>query len=126
MRHVRSEASKRVMGPTPLFPATSSAQLSSLPIPSGETSPTPVTATRRGEEARGMVCSVLRGVLLDVLDGVLHLLDLLRGLVRNLDVEGFLERHDQLDGVERICAEVVHERSFGGHLIRIDRKSTRL
>src|SRR6267154_3792209 len=36
-----------VIGPTPLTPATRFFQLSSVPIPSAQTSPTPVTTTRR-------------------------------------------------------------------------------
>src|SRR5712675_2799995 len=40
-------ASKCVIGPTPLTPATRFFQLSSVPIPSAQTSPTPVTTTRR-------------------------------------------------------------------------------
>src|SRR5262245_25941588 len=94
MRLATGLASNRVIGPTPLFPASNASQLAALPTPSGDTRPTPVTATRRGAEARGMTASVLRRVLLNVLDGVLDLRDLLRGLVRDLDVEGFLEGHD--------------------------------
>jgi hypothetical protein len=40
------EASKRVIGPMPLDPAQSACQFASVPMPSGETSPTPVTTTR--------------------------------------------------------------------------------
>src|SRR6266404_1936282 len=40
-------ASKCVIGPTPLTPAMRFFQLSSVPIPSAQTSPTPVTTTRR-------------------------------------------------------------------------------
>src|SRR5260370_25061524 len=40
-------ASKCRIGPTPLTPATRFFQLSSVPIPSAQTSPTPVTTTRR-------------------------------------------------------------------------------
>src|SRR6267154_1983017 len=39
--------SKCVIGPTPLTPATRFFQLSSVPLPSAQTSPTPVTTTRR-------------------------------------------------------------------------------
>src|SRR3954464_14458288 len=113
MRQASREASNRVIGPTPLRPARRASQFSAFPVPSGETMPTPVTATRRGEESRGISFSGGRGVLFDVLDRVLDLLDLLGGLVRNLDVEGFLERHHELDCVERVGPQVVHERSFG-------------
>src|SRR5262245_52445968 len=118
MREVKREASNRVMGPRPQRPAVSASQFSALPIPSGETRPTPVTATRRGVDKRGMEL-VFRGVLLDVLDGVLDLLDLLCGLVRNLDVERFFEGHDELHGVERIRAEIVDERRLRGDFVRV-------
>ncbi len=39
-------ASKRVMRPMPLRPAVSARQFSSVPMPSGDTSPMPVTTTR--------------------------------------------------------------------------------
>src|SRR5579859_3393541 len=54
-------------------------------------------------------------VLLDVIDSVVDGPDLFRVLVGNLDVESFFEGHDQLDGVERIGAQVVYERGAGGH-----------
>jgi len=41
--------------------------------------------------------------LIDVLDRVLHLADLLRLVIGDLDAKLFLERHDQLDRVERVC-----------------------
>ncbi len=44
----KSPASKRVMGPTPETPSSSARQVSSVPIPTGVTSPMPVTATLRG------------------------------------------------------------------------------
>jgi hypothetical protein len=39
------EASKRVMGPAPERPARRACQVSSVPIPTGDTRPTPVTTT---------------------------------------------------------------------------------
>ena len=50
------------------------------------------------------------GVRLDVVDGLLHGGDLLRLLVRDLGLELLLERHHQLDRVERVGAQVVDER----------------
>src|ERR1019366_6030014 len=52
--------------------------------------------------------------LFDVIDGVLDGLDLLRVLVGDLNVEGFLELHDELDDVERVGAEVLLEACAGG------------
>src|SRR5690348_7371056 len=43
----RSAESKRVIGPAPDFPATSASHVSATVLPSGVTSPRPVTATRR-------------------------------------------------------------------------------
>src|SRR5512143_3723990 len=115
MRAVNADASKRVIGPIPLFPAVRAVQFSALPIPSGETMPTPVMATRRGEDRRG-IGSVLLGVLFDVFDRVFDFGDLLCGFVGNFDVERFLERHHQLDGIKRIRAEIVDEGSFRSDL----------
>src|SRR3990172_379173 len=41
------EASKRVMGAMPLWPAQSAFQTSSVPMPTPQSRPTPVTTTRR-------------------------------------------------------------------------------
>ena len=43
--------SKSVMVPMPLWPATRFFQHSSVPIPSAQTSPTPVTTTRRVKDS---------------------------------------------------------------------------
>src|SRR6478735_7406880 len=47
MRHFWSDASKCVIGPAPLLPATMFAQVVSTSPPSGVTRPSPVTTTRR-------------------------------------------------------------------------------
>src|SRR5512143_1417730 len=121
MRVAKPAVSKRVIGPMPERPASSASQVGAVPTPSGDTSPTPVTTTRRRSllamlsrmprpPAGGGPGSVLLGgVLLDVGDGLGDLADLLGVLVRNLDAELFLERHHQLDDVERVGAEVVRE-----------------
>src|SRR5512144_304323 len=74
MRQLKGEGSKRVIGPPPFLPERSASQLAAFPIPTGDTRPIPVTATRRGAEKRGMgfqgTGSVLRGILLDIGDGV--------------------------------------------------------
>src|SRR5262249_36533596 len=49
-------------------------------------------------------------VRLDVVDRLLHGRDLLGFLVRDLALEFFLERHHQLDGIQRVGAQIVHER----------------
>src|SRR5579864_3176877 len=55
------------------------------------------------------------GMLVDVVDGILHGADLFRILVGNLDIEVFLERHHQFDRVERVGAQIVHKRCAGGY-----------
>ena len=47
MRQASSDASKRVIGPAPERPASAALQVSSQPMPSGPTMPSPVTTTRR-------------------------------------------------------------------------------
>src|SRR5688572_26297681 len=68
------DASKSVMGPAPDLPACMPAHVSSVPMPSGDTRPMPVTTTLRSP---GFTFQVPRGgslllrlvaVLLDVLD----------------------------------------------------------
>src|SRR6478672_1759945 len=107
------------MGPIPPRPAQSASQFASVPIPSGDTRPTPVTTTRllKGPPSEW---SLLFAVRLDVLDRFLHARDLLGVLVRNLDAELLLERHHQLHRVERVRPEVVHERGVRGHFFFVD------
>src|SRR5436309_5424952 len=130
------DASNFVMADTPLWPAHSACQFTSVPIPSDDTRPMPVTTTRlfgilfsssepaEGSRPRADPCAgrglFLRlGVRLDVLDGFLHARDLLGVLVGDLDAELLFERHHQFDGVERIGSEVVDERGIRRHLFLI-------
>ena len=46
MRHANCDASNFVIGPTPHRPAQSASQFASVPIPSDDTRPIPVTTTR--------------------------------------------------------------------------------
>src|SRR5688500_20284448 len=59
-------------------------------------------------------------MLLDVVDRVLHGEDLLGRVVGNLDAELFLERHDELDGVEAVSAQIVDEARVLGDLVGLD------
>src|SRR5271157_3262149 len=104
------DTSKLVMRSTPLLPASSACHTSGALFPTAQIIPIPVTTTRR--------CKLLWSfrVRVDVIHRVLDGADLLRVLVRDLDLKGFFESHDQLDRVERISAEVVHERRVGRHL----------
>src|SRR5207244_6921325 len=49
-------------------------------------------------------------VLPDVVNGILHSANLLRIFVGDFDLKSFFEGHYQLYGVQRIGAQVVHER----------------
>src|ERR1700680_254777 len=105
MRVANWEASNLVIVPTPQLPAQSAAQLASVPIPSDDTRPMPVTTTRLftippvrscpcGHAAAGGLLLGL-GVRLDVLDRLFDPRDLLGILVGDLDPELLLERHHQ-------------------------------
>src|SRR6056297_139362 len=59
----------------------------------------------------------LAGILLEKLDGVADRDDGLSGVIRDLDVELFLERHHELDGVEAVGAEVIDEVGIVRHLV---------
>src|SRR5687768_14521425 len=84
------DASKSVIGPAPDLPASRPAQVSSVPIPRGDTSPTPVTTTLRFS---ANLLLALVPVLLDVVDRLAHAGDLLGILVGDLDAELLLEGH---------------------------------
>src|SRR3954463_7644445 len=111
------DASKRVIGPMPLLPASMASQFACVPMPSGDTSPTPVTTTRLLNQPPELL---LLAVGLDVLDGLLDARDLLGVLVRDLDPELFLERHHELDGVKRVGSQVIHERRIRRHFLFVD------
>ena len=81
----------------------------------------PVTTTRRVHHVRsGCVLLLPFGVGFDVLDRFLDARDLLGIFVGNLDAELLFERHDELDGVERVGAQVVHERRIRRHFFLVD------
>src|SRR6185437_5159602 len=61
-------------------------------------------------------------VLVNVIDGVLHGADLFGVLIGNLDIECLFESHDQLDCVERVCSEVIHEGGIGGNFALVHSK----
>src|ERR1700730_1367245 len=80
-------------------------------------------APKRSPRASSIVS--LRRVLgrvhgFDLRDGVADGLDLLGFFVRDVDGELGLERHDELDLVERIRAEVVGDRRFGRDFVFLD------
>src|ERR1051325_2705268 len=98
---------------TPLVPARTADHVSLVPIPTADTSPMPVTTTRLFKIPPGPLLNsslLLLGVRLDVVDGFLDAGDLFGVLVRDLDPEFLLARHDELHRVDRVGAEVVNER----------------
>src|SRR5713101_816691 len=99
-----------VIRATPLLPASRPCHTSGVVFPTPQIRPMPVTTTLRPK-----LLAAFR-MLADVIDGVLHGADLFRVLVRNLDVEAFFESHHQFDRIQRVRAQVVHERSTGGDL----------
>src|SRR6185503_1452443 len=72
----------------------------------------PPPAARRG--LRRKPGSGFGPVLVDVVNGLLDGGDLLGVLVRDLRLELFLERHHELNGIERVGTEVVDERRVVG------------
>src|SRR6185312_4340648 len=145
-------ASKCVTGPMPLLPARMLPHAVATSLPTGDTSPSPVTTTRRFEsglfirvfawlknescaEGRSFLCNRSKrpgkpprmrasglDVRLDVIHRLLHGGDLLGLLVRDLGLELLLEGHDQLHGIERIGAQIVHERGIRGDVFFLDAK----
>src|SRR3954463_5819252 len=118
-----------------------------MPRPSGVTRPIPVTTTRlieksiRGKPIRGKSMPnprqmpppapqpVRRGAFersarsamrLDESDGVLDRHDLLGRVIGNFAAELFLERHDQLDGIEAVRPQIVDEAGIFGYLGLVD------
>ena len=55
-------------------------------------------------------------VVLNVFDNVADRLDVLDLLVGDLNVELFLEGHDQIDQIQRICAEVIDDAGLHRYL----------
>src|SRR6266568_8707071 len=127
------------MGPMPLWPWTRACQFSSIPTPSGVTSPIPVMTTLRMSSPKIVVggptnCQtrdepssrgtarrfLLLDVRLHVIDRVLDGLDLLGVLVGDLDVEGLLEREHELDDGQGVRLEIVDEGRRAGELLRRD------
>src|SRR5688572_1217341 len=117
MRAEKSVVSNLVIGPMPLRPRQSASQFGSVPMPSDDTRPMPVTTTRLVVIA--LLLLALR-VRLDVFDRLFHTGDLVRVLVRYLDAELLFERHHELDRVERVGSQVVDERGIRRHFFLVD------
>src|ERR1700678_3349237 len=102
-----AEASNPVMRSTPLLPASSACHTDSVVLPTEQIRPMPVMTTRLDELLAKLLARL--GVLADVVDGIGHGTNLFRILVGDLHVEGLFKGHHELNGVERIGAQVVHE-----------------
>src|ERR1043166_3667078 len=126
----RSETSNDWIARTPDSPPRRRPQTFSRPMPSGVTSPMPVTtmrlmlnqlppeSTRGGRPAcHGGARSAVR---LDKIDRVLDGDDFLGSVVRDLAPKLLLERHDQLDGIETVGAEIVDKAGVFGDLPLLD------
>src|ERR1700729_31294 len=119
----KAEVSKAVMRPPPLLPAVRACQTSAVVLPTEQSRPMPVMTTRRLWALTGILARLLPrllstllaclGVLADVVDCVVDGANLLRVFVGDFDVECLLKGHDEFYGVERVGAEVVHERCAG-------------
>src|SRR5579862_2178892 len=101
---VRMEASNCSMREIPHLPSRMECQVSSVPLPTEVRRPIPVTATLR--EIRGSFGNqnrlLLAGLTLDIAHRVFYRGDFLGIFVGNLQFEGLLESHNQLDDVQRI------------------------
>src|SRR5947207_11104836 len=102
----------------PPRPWTSASQLAWTPRPRGDTIPSPVITTLRPISSPGRRAPV-SGVALDVAHRVADRVNLLGVLVADLDLERLLERHHQLDGVERVGPQVVDERRLHRHFLGV-------
>src|SRR3712207_2580734 len=100
----------------PDLPARMLDQASGTPTPTGATIPRPDTTTLRLAKCAPRARESGLRVRLDVVHGLLNGGDLLRFLVGYLGLELFFEGHDELHGVERVGAEVVHEGRFVLHV----------
>src|SRR5579862_4043326 len=126
-RDGRSETSNDWIARIPDSPASSRRHTVSRPMPSGVTSPMPVTTMRlmsRRSRARRAAARPTPGsrsaVRLDKADRVLDGHDLLGCVIRDLAAEFFFEGHHQLDRIEAVGPQIVDEAGVFGHLGIVD------
>src|SRR5580704_6279358 len=108
----RSSVLNLVIRLAPDLPANKAAQLSSTPQASGVTRPRPVITTRRMRRESGVG-------FVDIFDRVADRHDGFGGIIGNLDAEFLFERHDQLDGVEAVGAQIFNKGRIVGDLVGI-------
>src|SRR6476660_332081 len=108
--------SNLVIRPIPDWPAQIAFQVLSTPVPSGVTSPKPVTTMRLFPRSF-IDASRKLGFFLDVIESFAHRENLFGVLIWNLDAEFFFERHDKLNSIQRVRPEVFDETRLGRHFI---------
>jgi hypothetical protein len=99
-------------------------------MPSGVTKPIPVTTTRlmldtssdNAGAHRDRVAERSTAMRFYEAHRILHGDDLFGGIVGDFAPELFFERHDELDGVETVGAQVVYEAGIVGDLGLVDAK----
>src|SRR6476646_8435057 len=108
----------------PLSPFRIADHASAIVLPIGQTMPRPVMTTRRLLNlARTQAFPRGSGLVAafgDVVDGLLDGGYFFCVFVRDLDLELFLEGHDEFDRIERIGPEVVNERGGARDLFGLD------
>src|SRR5919112_3442259 len=101
-----------VIGAAPGVPASSALQVDSTSVPTGVTSPRPVTTTR--------CVKLFPYLFMEVRHGIADGSELFRLLVRDINVELFFEGHHELDSIEAVGTEVFHEARIVGQLLPFD------
>src|SRR5947209_4413184 len=92
-RVVKAEGSKSSMVEMPMRPSRMPRHVSSVPMPTELSRPTPVTTTLR---AKTFPASLLfSDLVVDIVDGVFNCGYLFGIFVGDVNVEGLLERHDE-------------------------------
>src|SRR5688572_26048578 len=122
----------------PHWPASRAFHIVSTSFPSGVVAPRPVMTTRRSAvllaiKSNGAAWAdisrrcpgklqrnLFAAQFFDVFDDIAHALELLGFLVGNLMPELLFQCHDQLNGVERVRAQVLDELGIGSHLVGIN------
>src|SRR5580692_1509719 len=110
MRQAKAVASNCSIREIPFRASRMALQLSSVPMPSGLSRPTPVTTTLRDNDGSRLAPGgLLLLLVLDVVGGVFYGGDLFGVFIRDINVERFFKGHDQLHDIERVRAKIIHE-----------------
>src|SRR5262249_26878399 len=144
---VISPSGIKVLLPIPEFPATMLLHMVSNVLPTGVTTPIPVTTTRRfpifamvSNRTLSFLSSKGRKkephnslripvrlflerlflVFLDVTDCILNGLNFFSFFIGNFGAELFFKRHNQFNGIQRISAQILSKVGFWGHFSFID------